>query len=91
MWSLKDLEFEHIRTLSGHAACVLSLAVYGRWCFSGSYDTTVKVWNLDTLQTVETLHHMAKVESLVVTDRYIISGGTDNTIKIWSWRKPMTS
>ena len=32
-----------MRTLSGHEACVLSLAVSGQFFFSGSYDTTIKV------------------------------------------------
>ena len=34
---------------------VLSLAVAGNLLFSGSYDYTIKVWNLDTLQRLKTL------------------------------------
>jgi WD40 repeat protein len=99
VWNLKT--YEIFKTLNDHQGCVLSLTVQGQFFFSGSYDTTIKVtkktlpliifflkvYNLDTLHVVDTLHHQAKVEALVATDKYIISGGTDNTIKIWSWKK----
>jgi len=79
--------FEFLRSLTEHQACVLSLSVSGQFFFSGSYDTTIKVWSLESLTVVDTLHHQSKVESLIATDKYIISGGTDSIIKIWSWKK----
>ena len=41
--------------LEDHARPVLSLAVAGRRLFSGSYDYTIKVWSLNTLQRLKTL------------------------------------
>lgn len=42
VYNLKNFEF--IKTLSEHQACVLSLSVSGQFFFSGSYDTTIKVF-----------------------------------------------
>ena len=38
----------HVRPLVGHENAVRALAVHGRTVVSGSYDTTVKVWDLVT-------------------------------------------
>jgi WD40 repeat protein len=80
VWNLKN--FELLKTLTEHQACVLCLTVKDQWFFSGSYDTSVKVWNLQNLQIVDTLQHNSKVEAIVATDKYIISGSTDSTIKV---------
>ena len=36
--------------LESHTRPVLSLAICGNRLFSGSYDYSIRVWNLDTLQ-----------------------------------------
>ena len=41
--------------LEDHTRPVLSLAVTDNKLFSGSYDYTIKVWSLDTLQRLKTL------------------------------------
>lgn len=50
---------QHVRlaaqVLEDHTRPVLSLAVTDRKLFSGSYDYTIKVWSLDTLQRLKTL------------------------------------
>ena len=38
------------QVLESHTRPVLSLAVCGNRLFSGSYDYSIRVWNLDTLQ-----------------------------------------
>ena len=43
------------QVLEDHTRPVLSLAVTDRKLFSGSYDYTIKVWSLDTLQRLKTL------------------------------------
>lgn len=43
------------RVLEDHVRPVLSLAVAGNRLFSGSYDYTIKVWCLDSLQRLKTL------------------------------------
>eukprot|EP00020_Sapocribrum_chincoteaguense_P003391 CAMPEP_0170752402 /NCGR_PEP_ID=MMETSP0437-20130122/11950_1 /TAXON_ID=0 /ORGANISM="Sexangularia sp." /LENGTH=473 /DNA_ID=CAMNT_0011091471 /DNA_START=167 /DNA_END=1585 /DNA_ORIENTATION=+ len=55
--------------MDAHSACVLCLAVSDDIVFSGSYDTTVKMWKLGSdgrLSGLGSLDHGAKVESLVV-------------------------
>ena len=38
------------QVLESHTRPVLSLAVCGNRLFSGSYDYSIRVWNLDTMQ-----------------------------------------
>jgi F-box and WD-40 domain protein CDC4 len=40
----------HLLVLEGHTGAVRALDGYGRTCVSGSYDTTVRVWDLITGQ-----------------------------------------
>ena len=44
-----------LQVLEDHSRPVLSLAIAGDKLFSGSYDYTIKVWSLDTLQRLKTL------------------------------------
>ncbi len=53
-WCVRRCE----RVLEDHVRPVLSLVVAGNLLFSGSYDYTIKVWNLDTLQRLKTLTGM---------------------------------
>ena len=45
----------HLQVLEDHSRPVLSLAIADKKLFSGSYDYTIKVWSLDTLQRLKTL------------------------------------
>lgn len=38
----------HLRLLEGHAHAVRALAAHGRTLVSGSYDATVRVWDIIT-------------------------------------------
>lgn len=38
----------HLRLLEGHAHAVRALAAHGRTLVSGSYDATVRVWDIVT-------------------------------------------
>ena len=40
----------HVHLLEGHTLAVRALAAHGRICVSGSYDTTVRVWDIVTGQ-----------------------------------------
>lgn len=44
-----------VQVLEDHSRPVLSLAIADNKLFSGSYDYTIKVWSLDTLQRLKTL------------------------------------
>ncbi|KAK8850522.1 hypothetical protein IAR55_004440 [Kwoniella newhampshirensis] len=76
----------HLHILEGHTQAVRALAAHGRICISGSYDMSVRVWDMVKGSCIHTLHgHEAKVYSIVY-DRYrkrCASGSMDNTVKVW--------
>jgi hypothetical protein len=59
----------------------------GRRALSGSWDRTLKVWNLDTNTVIATLTgHSSYVRCCVVFSggRRALSGSTDSTLKVWN-------
>ncbi|CAE6496332.1 unnamed protein product [Rhizoctonia solani] len=67
----------HVRLLSGHTHAVRALAAHGRTLISGSYDTTVRVWDIVT----------GECKWTVVLDpqrNQAMSGSMDGTVRIWS-------
>ncbi len=73
-----------LHTFTGHGNSVCCVAVFDGKLFSGSYDDTIKVWDLKTGQCIATLTgHGNSVFSLAVFDGKLFSGASDNTIKIW--------
>ncbi|MTJ40871.1 WD40 repeat domain-containing protein, partial [Dolichospermum sp. UHCC 0406] len=78
-----------LRTLSGHSSSVYAVAVTadGKRLISGSWDNTVKVWNLETGEEQFTLSgHSSLVQAVAVTadGKRMISGSNDNTVKVWN-------
>ncbi|RYO89157.1 hypothetical protein DL766_008637 [Monosporascus sp. MC13-8B] len=54
---------------------------------TGSYDSTIKLWNIGTGQVIRTLKgHTSGIRALQFDDRLLVSGSLDNTVKIWNWR-----
>ncbi|KAF9578910.1 SCF ubiquitin ligase complex subunit cdc4, partial [Lunasporangiospora selenospora] len=97
VWRMPDPELNsHIpandsswlmHTLVGHTQSVRALAAEGSTLVSGSYDCTVRVWNLCTGAIVHRLQgHTQKVYSVVLdTERnQCMSGSMDATVRIWS-------
>ncbi|KAG8777105.1 SCF ubiquitin ligase complex subunit cdc4 [Ceratobasidium sp. 428] len=77
----------HLRVLEGHTDAVRALATHGRTIVSGSYDTTLKVWDLITGECRWSLiGHTGKVYSVALdTERnQAISGSMDGTVRTWS-------
>jgi hypothetical protein len=77
-----------VRRLTGHQDAVTSVAVTpdGRYVVSGSWDRTVRIWELATGKEVRRLiGQQGHVESVAVTPdgRYIVSGGNDATLRLW--------
>jgi WD domain, G-beta repeat len=73
-------------TLLGHQGAVYSLCINGKRLFSGSYDNTIRVWHLRTLQCVQTLvRHTSSVDALIShpNERCVFSASADNSIKVW--------
>lgn len=83
---------QEIRTLDRHSQRVTSLAFSpdGKTLVSGSWDRTVKVWNLDTgseisRSEVSSLKYNYEVNSVAFSpdSKTLASGSGDKTIKIW--------
>jgi F-box/WD-40 domain protein MET30 len=54
---------------------------------TGSYDATIKIWDIDTGKELRTLvGHTSGVRCLQFDQKQLISGGMDHKIKMWDWR-----
>lgn len=92
LWSTRltqvfDLDtFECIRALAGHIGAVYAVCVSNqRRVFSGSYDSTIKVWSLENSRCIQTLkRHTSSVEALVFDGEALYSASSDNSIKVFS-------
>jgi WD40 repeat protein len=77
-----------IRTFKGHTAWVHSVALTpdGRWAVSGSWDCTLRVWDLQHGQSVRILEgHTGWVNAVAVTPdgSRAISAASDGTLRMW--------
>ena len=73
----------HIGTLHGHSGEVRCLAVVGKKLYSGSWDRTIQVWDLDTHKYVASLEgHTSGVRCLTVIENKLYSGTYDRTIRV---------
>ena len=82
------------RILKGHTNGVMCLQVQHNLStpsypvlITGSYDKTVKVWNLDTGEVVRTLvGHTRSVKTLQFDQAMLVTGSADKTLRVWNWR-----
>lgn len=77
------------KTLSGHSNSVASVAhnPNGQILASGSYDNTIKLWNLTKNKEIRTFKgHSAWVAAVAITpnNKSLVSSSYDNTIKLWN-------
>ncbi|BBD69310.1 WD-40 repeat-containing protein [Nostoc commune NIES-4072] len=84
--SLKDAQPLH--TLMGHSHIVRSLAISadGKMLVSGSWDQTIKIWQLETGGLLHTLKgHRDRIYAIALSPdgQIIASGSADKTIKLW--------
>ena len=83
-----------VRTLKGHTDGVMCLQFSETLSspvfpvlITGSYDRTVRVWNLETGVELHCLKgHTRAVRALQFDEVKLITGSMDNTIKVWDWR-----
>ncbi|GAA96908.1 uncharacterized protein L969DRAFT_83284 [Mixia osmundae IAM 14324] len=80
----------HMTSVSGHTQnvkCVAFLGESGANFVSGSSDTTIKIWDTDTLECIETFVHGGRIWSVdafqSASVSVLASAGSDKTVKLW--------
>ncbi|KAJ4773162.1 Zinc finger CCCH domain-containing protein [Rhynchospora pubera] len=87
IWRLSTASnlYEPAACLVGHCLAVMSIILQGATLYSASLDSTIKEWNLTTLQCVHTLSdHTKGVMALLSWNQFLISCSLDNTVKVWN-------
>ncbi|MBD2770563.1 serine/threonine-protein kinase [Iningainema tapete] len=91
LYPLQEKNSFLVKTLTGHSNLVTSIAISSNansiTLISGSFDTTLKLWNLSTGKEIITLEGNAgSIHSVATsTDGFTLaSGNGDNTIKLWN-------
>ncbi|QDS69449.1 hypothetical protein FKW77_005593 [Venturia effusa] len=75
------------KILEGHENGVTCLQFRDNILASGSYDSTIKMWDLDTGEVIRTLAgHALGVRCLQFEESQLVSGSLDGSVKIWDWR-----
>ncbi|KAL8928754.1 MAG: hypothetical protein Q9208_001532 [Pyrenodesmia sp. 3 TL-2023] len=73
-------------TFRGHSNGVMCLQFDDTILATGSYDSTIKIWDLETCEEIRTLKgHQRGIRCLQFDDTKLISGSIDRTLKIWNW------
>ncbi|EDK44082.1 pre-mRNA splicing factor PRP46 [Lodderomyces elongisporus NRRL YB-4239] len=83
-------QWKLLKTLAGaHQGWIRTVAldeVTNKWFVTGSSDSTIKIWDLATLQMKALLTgHIMGVRTLIVSKRfpYLFSGAEDKTLRCW--------
>lgn len=82
------------KVLKGHTNGVMACQIHDNILATGSYDTTIKIWDLNTGKELRTIEgfprnqngHRDGIRCLQMDDCKVISGGMDMSIKVWNWR-----
>jgi WD40 repeat protein len=79
-----------LRTLTGHTDWVNAVAIEpsGKFAVSGSYDSTLKVWDLDSGRELKTLSgHTKSVTAVAIAPdgKFAVSASDDYTLKVWDF------
>lgn len=92
IWSLDDLQndiFDNFVPLEGHSDGIFDVAWHPTLPLiaSGSRDNTIRLWDLDTVETIRILEGHTDDIEVVVFDPFgeiLVSGGRDNNIIMWN-------
>lgn len=75
------------KVFKGHTNGVMCLQFDDNVLITGSYDTTVKVWDINTGEELRTLTgHTSGIRALQFNDQKLVTGSLDSTVKLWNWR-----
>jgi WD40 repeat protein len=81
----QSCSFTRSRALDGHGDAVSAVLVLGDFLVSGSWDSTIKVWSMDSWTCVRTLSdHAGAIRSLCACADKLVSCSDDGTLKVWS-------
>lgn len=76
-----------IKSFRGHDNGVTCLQFDDNIMATGSYDSTIKIWNLDTGEVMRTLRgHQSGIRALQFNSSILVSGSLDHAMKIWNWQ-----
>lgn len=77
-----------LRTFKGHTNGVTCLQIWDDTTLAtGSYDNTIKIWDLESGQELRTLEgHTRGIRSLQMDEQKLVSASLDGTVKFWNWR-----
>ena len=85
---------EHMGYFSGHKELIRCLcAISNKILVSGSYDTTIKIWNIEDRSIMSTLSGHTKIVYALcyVKEGVFVSGSGDKSLIIWSKSAPESS
>lgn len=75
-----------IKEFKGHMDGILSMKFNYRFLFTGSYDSTIGIWDLFTGKLIRRLSgHNDGVKTLFFDGSKLITGSLDKTIRVWNY------
>ncbi|KAF2764335.1 WD40 repeat-like protein [Teratosphaeria nubilosa] len=75
------------KVFKGHTNGVMCLQFDDSVLITGSYDSTVKVWDINTGRELRTLTgHTSGIRCLQFDDNKLMTGSLDHTLKLWNWK-----
>jgi F-box/WD-40 domain protein MET30 len=76
-----------LKVLKGHQNSVMCLDLQDNILATASYDTTIKIWDVETGKEIRTLvGHTSGVRTVQFSGPRLFSGSMDKTIRIWNWQ-----
>lgn len=86
-----NLSYSFQKTFQGHSNWVncLSYSPSGDYIASGSSDSTIKLWDVETSQEITLREPKGAIMSLAFTPdgQFLATGSTDTTVKLWNLKE----